>query len=466
MHMVFSGPLFLCLFLPAVLILHLVLPQRVRNVWLLAASLLFYAWGEPRYIVILLTVAVIDFSAGLALPHLPQKHKKALLSAVVAVNIGCLCFFKYTNLIISGINGLFQSSMPALELALPVGISFYTFQTLSYVIDVYRGRVGTQRNFIDFFMYVTLFPQLIAGPIVRYSDIEDDLRCRRITSGDFAYGVCRFSVGLGKKALLANTMAGIVSSASSGEITVVLAWCASLALMFQIYFDFSGYSDMAVGMGRMLGFRFPENFRYPYEADSITDFWRRWHITLSSWFREYLYIPLGGNRRGLPRQIFNLLIVWACTGLWHGGEWNFLFWGLYFFVILVVEKIFLARVLEKLHSSLRHIYSLILIFFGWVIFAADASGKLSLMCRALFGVGVRFSSDRSIFCLLSAAIPFLICAAASTHYPASAMRKLADRINSGNARIVLNGCISALILVLSIAFLIGDTFNPFLYFRF
>ena len=465
--MVFSSTLFLCIFLPAALVLHTVLPSRVRNLWLLFASLFFYAWGEPRYIAILLVTALLDYASGLLLPRITsEKVKKASLAAVVVLNIGALCFFKYTNFLISDINGFFGTGLPLLELALPVGISFYTFQSLSYVIDVYRGRVAPQRSFIDFFMFVTLFPQLIAGPIVRYSDIESQLKNRRVNADDFADGVCRFSIGLGKKVLLANAMGELYKTASVGSMTVVLAWCASLAYMFQIYFDFSGYSDMAIGIGKMLGFRFPENFRYPYEADSITDFWRRWHITLSSWFREYVYIPLGGNRLGLPRQIFNLFVVWACTGLWHGGEWNFLFWGLYFFLLLLFEKLFFGRVLEKLPSLLRHLYALVFIFFGWVLFACDDLARLAAMLRALFGVGVEFSSDRSLFYLVSYAALFIICAAASTHYPAALAQKLSCRIKSADLRLICRGAACFVVLILSLAFLVGDSFNPFLYFRF
>ena len=468
--MVFSSPLFICLFLPAALLFHLILPPKVRNLWLLLVSILFYAWGEPKYIIILLATTVFDYCSGLLLGCAGAQGKKtlskAILAVTVAANIGCLCFFKYTDLVVSSLNGLFSAGLPVLEIALPIGISFYTFQTLSYVIDVYRGRVSVQKNFCDFFMFVTLFPQLIAGPIVRYSDIESEISERHVTASDFADGVCRFCIGLGKKALLANSMAEIVKSAAEGEMTVVLAWCSALAFMFEIYFDFSGYSDMAIGIGQMLGFRFPENFRYPYEADSITDFWRRWHITLSSWFREYLYIPLGGNRRGRPRQILNLFIVWSLTGLWHGGAWNFLFWGLYFFVILMLEKLFLLRVLEKLPSVLRHLYALVLIFFGWVLFAGDETGKLVSSLRAMFGIGVSFTSERSIFILTGAAALFIICAAASTHYPARLMNKLTGKIQSADVRFLIKGIICLLALTLSVAFLIGDSYNPFLYFRF
>ncbi len=465
--MVFSSPLFLFIFLPAAIIMHLILPKKLKNAWLLAASLFFYAWGGVGYIIILFIISTLDYAAGLFLPRINGVGaKKAALGAVVAVNVGTLAFFKLADLLLGTANSLFNANLPILGLALPIGISFYTFQALSYVIDVYRGTVATQRNIVNFFTFVTLFPQLIAGPIVRYTDIEHELSDRTVTSSAFASGVCRFSIGLGKKVLLANTMGEIFKSASSGEMTVLLAWCASLAYMFQIYFDFSGYSDMAVGLGRMLGFRFPENFRHPYEADSITDFWRRWHITLSSWFREYLYIPLGGNRRGLPRQILNLFIVWACTGLWHGGAWNFLFWGLYFFLILMLEKLFLSRVLRAIPKVFRHIYSLALIFFSWVLFAWDDMDGLVAMVRALFGVGVPLTSDRSVFILLGAAALFVICALFSTHFPMSLWRRAESKLKSEDVRVLCRGIAAFAVIFLSAAFLVGGSYNPFLYFRF
>ncbi len=464
--MVFSSPLFLFIFLPAALALHLILPPRFKNAWILFVSLFFYAWGGVGYILILIFITLLDYAAGLTLSKIDKPgRKKAVVAAVVIINVGALAFFKLTDLFLGAANALFRTDIPLLNLALPIGISFYTFQALSYVIDVYRGKVSPQRSVIDFFTFVTLFPQLIAGPIVRYTDIEHELSHREVRSPEFASGVIRFSVGLGKKVLLANTMGEIFKSASGGELTTVLAWCASLAYMFQIYFDFSGYSDMAIGLGRMLGFRFPENFRYPYEADSITDFWRRWHITLSSWFREYLYIPLGGNRHGLPRQIFNLFVVWACTGLWHGGAWNFLFWGLYFFVILTVEKLFLGKLLSKLPKILCRIYSLVIVFFSWVLFAWDDSAKLVSMLRALFGVGVEFTSDRSVFILLGAAVLFVICAVGSTHIPA-ALWRIAESKLGANARYIVGGVMAFAVIFLSTSFLVSGSYNPFLYFRF
>ncbi len=459
--MVFASPLFLCLFFPVVLagnFLLRALPERVLrgrgspadaarrknrlcNAWLLLCSLVFYGWEEPKFLLLMAATAALDYGAGLLIGCARRREKRALARSALIVtltaNIGCLAFFKYAGFLAQSLLNLLTSlgHAPAntspfdflISLALPIGISFYTFQTLSYVIDVYRGKVAPQRNFLDFFTYVALFPQLIAGPIVRYTDVERDLTARRITVPEAAEGVCRFCVGLSKKAILANSAGALCEALKSyadiGSFTCLMAWTASLSYFFQIYFDFSGYSDMAIGMGQMLGFRFPENFRYPYEARSITDFWRRWHITLSSWFREYLYIPLGGNRRGLARQILNLLIVWSLTGLWHGAGWNFLLWGLYFFAFLLIEKLFLLRALERpgrLRALAAHAYALTVVFFGWVIFAG-APGEMSFaaMLRALFGVGVPASSPMSFYYLRTALPLLLVCALASTHLPAS-----------------------------------------------
>ncbi|MBQ3404374.1 MAG: MBOAT family protein, partial [Oscillospiraceae bacterium] len=372
--MVFSSTVFLCGFLPAVLIIYYLCPLCVRNLFLLVASLIFYAWGEPVYVLIMLFTILFDYGAGLLIEKAEGGAKrKALLALTVIVNLGILCFFKYTDFAIETANSLFGTAVSYMRLALPIGISFYTFQTLSYVVDVYRGNVRAQHRIVDFAMYVTMFPQLIAGPIVRYSDIEHQLSGREVTAERFSKGVFRFIIGLGKKVLLANQIGLLWDEvyALGGDMSALTAWLGALAFTFQIYFDFSGYSDMAVGIGGMLGFDFPENFRYPYESKSITEFWRRWHMTLGTWFREYLYIPLGGNRKGIARQILNLLIVWSLTGLWHGAGWNFVLWGLYFFVILVAEKLFLLMLLQRCPKWVGHVYALLLIILGWVIFACD-----------------------------------------------------------------------------------------------
>lgn len=470
--MVFSSLLFICIFLPVVLILCLIIPARWRNAFLLFSSLIFYGWGEPKYILLMAATAAVDYAAGLLISYYnsrsAQKAAKAVLAVTVILNIGTLCFFKYTGFVVESISALIGAQSPIIKLALPVGISFYTFQTLSYVIDVYRGRVAVQRNFINFFMFVTIFPQLIAGPIVRYSDIESRLVDRPIYAEKFADGIFGFCIGLAKKVIIANRMGVVFDSATSGESTFLSALIAAVSFTFQIYFDFSGYSDMAIGMGKMLGFDFPENFRYPYEADSITDFWRRWHITLSTWFREYLYIPLGGNRKGIKRQIFNLFVVWSLTGLWHGAGWNFLFWGIYFFLILVCEKLFLLKFLKKLPAFIRHIYTLVLVVIGWVLFYSESLSSVVSALKSLFGVGVPLADNGALYLMSTSLIMFAVCIIASTHYPAKIANVVITRltVSKPGLRVVIRGAFAAILLILSIALLTGDSYNPFLYFRF
>lgn len=470
--MVFSSILFVCLFLPVTVTVCLLLPARWRNAFLLAASLVFYAWGEPKYLLLMAATALVDYLAGRTLGVLRAQNKmktaKAVMALCVALNLLSLCFFKYTGFILQNVCGLLGLQGPVFSVALPVGISFYTFQTLSYVIDVYRGRVAVQKNFVDFFMFVTIFPQLIAGPIVRYSEIEPELKNRPLHAGEFANGVLRFCVGLGKKVILANSLGQIFNSGMARQDSFLTVFVAAVAFMLQIYFDFSGYSDMAVGMGLMLGFHFPENFNYPYESLSITDFWRRWHITLSAWFLEYLYIPLGGNRKGRARQIFNLLVVWALTGLWHGANWNFLLWGLYYFVILTAEKLFLLRALSRLPALLRHLYTLVLVLLGWVLFSANGLSELCTTLQALFG-GAPLASNTGCY-LLSTALPlFLVSAVAATHYPKELLLRVQGRAAAAkaqNALLLLQGVGAFLLLLFSLALLTGDSYNPFLYFRF
>ena len=338
--MVFSSTIFLCVYLPLVLLGYYICPKKGKNLFLLIVSLVFYAWGEPKYVFLMIFSILINYVFGLLMDKHRENKKRLKLMLVlsVAIDLGLLSVFKYTDFIITNINSIFNTGFDLLNIALPIGISFYTFQAMSYTIDVYRDNVRVQRNLIDFGMYITMFPQLIAGPIVRYADVQDQLAERSVTTADFSEGIMRFVVGLGKKVLLANQMGAVWTDiyALGGDVSALMAWTGAVAFTFQIYFDFSGYSDMAIGLGRMFGFKFPENFRYPYESVSITDFWRRWHITLSTWFKEYLYIPLGGNRRGLARQALNLLIVWSLTGFWHGAGWNFVMWGLYYFAILFI----------------------------------------------------------------------------------------------------------------------------------
>ena len=470
--MVFSSIIFLCMFLPVVMAAYFICPARFRNIILLVSSLFFYAWGEPIYILIMLFSTVFDYINGLLLERFEIRQKfrahKAVIIISVVVNIGILCFFKYTDFIITNINELTGSAIGLLQIALPIGISFYTFQTLSYTIDVYRGKVKAQHNILDFATYISMFPQLIAGPIVRYSDVEKEIHSRTTNLTMVVQGTQRFLLGLGKKVLLANQIGAIWTEISSmGELNTSLAWLGALAYTFQIYFDFSGYSDMAVGLGKIMGFKFPENFIYPYQSKSITEFWRRWHITLSSWFREYLYIPLGGNRKGLPRQIFNLFIVWFLTGLWHGAGWTFITWGLYFFVILLLEKTFLLKLLDKCPVIIQHAYAVLLIVIGWVIFASPDLATAGTFLKAMFGIGVSAAGGMAGYMWRTHAVLIIVLAIGSTQLPKILWRVgLKKLFAKAKWRVLALNILCLAVLFASLAFLVGDTYNPFLYFRF
>ena len=466
--MVFSSTIFLCVYLPLVLLGYYICPKKGRNLFLLIASLVFYAWGEPKYVFLMIFSILVNYIFG----RLMDKHRenkkrlKLMLVLSVVIDIGLLSVFKYTDFIITNVNAIFGANFDLLNIALPIGISFYTFQAMSYTIDVYRNDVRVQKNLIDFGMYITMFPQLIAGPIVRYADVQDQLADRSVTTVDFSEGVMRFVVGLGKKVLLANQMGAVWSEiyALGGDVSALMAWTGAIAYTFQIYFDFSGYSDMAIGLGRMFGFKFPENFRYPYQSVSITDFWRRWHITLSTWFKEYLYIPLGGNRRGLARQALNLLIVWSLTGFWHGAGWNFVLWGLYYFVILFIEKLFLLKALDKLPKFFRHVYALLLIVIGWVIFASDDVSVLLPYLGSMFGANGAVGG-MDVYTLLTKAVLLIICCIASTELPKKLFLSAAGAMNE-KAAFTLKSVLTIALLALSMILLIGDSYNPFLYFRF
>lgn len=466
--MVFSSTIFLCVYLPLVLLGYYICPKKGRNLFLLIASLVFYAWGEPKYVFLMIFSILVNYIFG----RLMDKHRenkkrlKLMLVLSVVIDLGLLSVFKYTDFIITNVNAIFGANFDLLNIALPIGISFYTFQAMSYTIDVYRNDVRVQKNLIDFGMYITMFPQLIAGPIVRYADVQDQLAERSVTTADFSEGVMRFVVGLGKKVLLANQMGAVWSEiyALGGDVSALMAWTGAIAYTFQIYFDFSGYSDMAIGLGRMFGFKFPENFRYPYQSVSITDFWRRWHITLSTWFKEYLYIPLGGNRRGLTRQALNLLIVWSLTGFWHGAGWNFVLWGLYYFVILFIEKLFLLKALDKLPKFFRHVYALLLIIIGWVIFASDDVSVLLPYLGSMFGANGAIGG-MDVYTLLTKAALLVICCIASTELPKKLFLSAAGAMNE-KAAFTLKSVLTIALLALSMILLIGDSYNPFLYFRF
>lgn len=469
--MVFSSLTFLFLFFPIVIGVYYLCPRALRNLWLLAASLLFYAWGEPVYIRLMVASILFNYLCGLGVAALQKREKKGiaktLLILCIVGNIGALGVFKYADLLIGTINGIAGSHLALLELALPIGISFYTFQALSYVIDVYRGTVAAQKNPITFGTYIALFPQLIAGPIVQYKTVEEQLSCRRETTAQFAAGIGRFTVGLGKKVLIANQVGALwdtVSALPQAQLAAGTAWLGALAFTFQIYFDFSGYSDMAIGLGKMLGFEFLENFDYPYLSRSITEYWRRWHISLGTWFREYVYIPLGGNRHGLSRQILNLIIVWGLTGLWHGASWNFLLWGLYYGVILIVEKVWLLRPLQKAPAAVQHLYSLLLIILGWIIFALTDFSAIGGYFAALFGAHGGLDSS-TMYLLTSNLILLVIAGFASTRLPAKLAAGFVQRLTPAGQTAVK--CIFYTgVLLMCIAFLVGDSYNPFLYFRF
>ena len=461
--MVFSSIVFIFIFLPAVMILYRILPEKLRNGLLLAASLVFYAWGEPVYVLLMMFSITFNYFMGRKLEQTDRRN--LILVICVIVNIGMLCFFKYTDFAIDNLNRISGVDIDTLKLALPIGISFYTFQVLSYIIDVYRGTVKVQRNIIDFGMYITFFPQLIAGPIVRYQDIENQLKGRSLNYDMVSDGIVRFAAGLGKKVLIANQCGMLWDEIYSygGNIPALMAWTGAIAFTFQIYYDFSGYSDMAIGLGKIFGFTFPENFRYPYESKSITEFWRRWHITLGVWFREYLYIPLGGNRRGTGRQILNLVIVWTLTGLWHGAGWNFIIWGLYYFVLIAAEKLFLGRILEKLPHALSHIYALLFIVAGWVLFACDDISVLGPYLKSMIGLGAGASSPMSIYYLQTYGVLLVIAAFGSVH----TVRDIPARLLKNEKALDAARFIFAFVmLAAATAFIIGDSYNPFLYFRF
>ncbi len=471
-YMVFSSLVFLYRYLAAVLLIYFISPEKLKNFVLFAFSLLFYAWGEPVYIVLMLFSTVVDYTHGLLVHRLKNKGRqgaaRAVLISSVVINLGLLCFFKHSGFIVENINAVFHTSIPFSGVALPIGISFYTFQTMSYTIDVYRDVAKPQKNIIDFGTYVVLFPQLIAGPIVQYNTIAEQLNHRKTDIDGFAKGALRFTVGLGKKILLANTAGEIfdmLTASGLSNLSALGAWGAILAYTFQIYFDFSGYSDMAIGLGKVFGFDFLENFDYPYMSRSITEFWRRWHISLGSWFRDYVYIPLGGNRVGRARHIFNILTVWLLTGIWHGASWNFLFWGLYYGILLLIEKFFLLERLKKALRFVSVIYTFVIVVFGWVFFVFEKASDISAFFSAMFGFNGLWDRS-SAYILLNSVVLFAIFAVAVTDIP----KKLAARFTASEKLAGLNtamcGAFIAVIFAVSTAFLVNSSYNPFLYFRF
>ena len=464
--MVFSSLVFIFAYLVTTLFIYYITPRKFRNLFLFFANLVFYGWGEPKLVVLMVINIAFNYLGGFLVDKFRDdpKKKKLFLVLTIILDIGILAVFKYTGMFVDTVNALTPLNIPDPELSLPIGISFYTFQTMSYVIDVYRDDAPVSKSFIGFGTYVALFPQLIAGPIVRYRDVAYQLDHRRETLDRFTKGVKLFAVGLGKKVLIANQM-GALTTAMFGhtdENGIAGTWVGILAYAFQIYFDFSGYSDMACGLGNMFGFEFLKNFNYPYISTSITDFWRRWHISLSTWFKEYVYIPLGGNRKGVARQIINLLIVWGLTGLWHGASYNFIFWGLYYGILLIIEKFVLKRFLDKLPSVIQHLYTIIIVLIGWGLFYFTDVNQLFAFMGDLFNVSNGAFSESSLNLTLSY-LPLLVVAGiASTPLGAKLYGKVAGTKYIWIAETLFVG----LVLIISTASLVNQSYNPFLYFRF
>ena len=470
--MVFSSLEFLLAFLTVTLLVYFVVPLKLRNIVLLVVSLIFYGWGEPVYVFLMIFTITVDYIFGLLVERAQKRDdpKRARLHLIlsVVINLAILGFFKYYNFFVSNLRlipGL--DWLPLLDLELPIGISFYTFQALSYVIDVYRRDTGAQHNIASFGAYVTLYPQLIAGPIVRYKDVDDQLTVREHSVPLFAEGCRTFIAGMGKKILLANTAGQLweyFRAIPTDERTVAAAWMGMLCYAFQIYFDFSGYSDMAIGLGKMIGFRFIENFNYPYISKSITEFWRRWHMSLSTWFRDYVYIPLGGNRCSKLKQLRNIFVVWFLTGFWHGASWNYILWGLYYFVLLMIEKTFLLDKLKKAPVFVSHIYTLFFILFGWLLFVFEDLSAGFVWLGNMFGVGtIQAASAGDVYNLVRNLVFFVILAVAATPLPKKLYRRLTEKSNA--ARIVASAG-GIVMLLVCMAYLVDSSFNPFLYFRF
>lgn len=472
--MVFSSSTFLIVFLPVTIVVYYIIGEvatknmTVKNIILLIASLVFYAWGEPVYILLMLISIFFNFIIGKDIDRSKKRGntKEAKISFIISIifNLAILGFFKYFGFLIENINSLFNINISAPQLALPIGISFYTFQIMSYVIDLYRGETEVQEHIIPFALYISLFPQLIAGPIVKYKDIAIQLESRKESLHKFSVGITRFTVGLAKKLLLANTLGAVYTSiqaSGSKSISALTAWIGIICYTLQIYFDFSGYSDMAIGLGKVFGFSFNENFNYPYIADSVTDFWRRWHISLSTWFKEYVYIPLGGNRVKTPRVLLNLMIVWLLTGLWHGAAWNFIIWGVFYGILLIIEKYVLSKVVNKIPSFIRHIITLIIVMIGWVFFSAPNLSEALSYIAAMFGGGSGFIDSTAKY-LLSTNILVIL---AGIFCATPIYKKIAEKFNPDTVS-KMKIIAFPLLYILCIVFMISETYNPFLYFRF
>lgn len=466
--MIFSSIPFLYYFLPIVLLVYFIVPKKLKNLVLLIASLVFYAWGEPRLTVLMVATITMGYVFGILIEQAKDSRwAKVFLATSIVISLGVLGYFKYANFFLNSISAITGLDEIVLKVSLPIGISFYTFQVISYVIDVYRGQVKAQRNYINMAAYIAMFPQLIAGPIVRYSDIEKQLTDRRSDLDHVAAGVRRFVLGLGKKVLIANSLGSLVKAfGATADPSVLFYWMYAIACTLQIYFDFSGYSDMAIGLGKIFGFDFPENFNYPYISKSITEFWRRWHMSLGTWFRDYVYIPMGGNRVKKLRWFLNILVVWAFTGLWHGAAWNFVVWGLFMAFFLILEKLFLLPVLQR-SKVFGHIYTMFLVMISFVIFDADTMGGAWHNIISLFGAGaVPFASAEATYLLRSYAVLFVVAVIGALPVVKSLAVKFGKTKLGEKIYVVLEPLFLGLLLVLVTAYLVDGSFNPFLYFRF
>ena len=463
--MLFTSISFLYYFLPIVIILYFIVPKKFKNFILFLSSIFFYFCGEPIYTFLMIGEIFIAYVGA---RYLEKHRKKSILVSLLAIHIGAFGLFKYSDFTINNINQIFGSKIPLLKLALPIGISFYTFQIISYVVDVYRGKVKAQKSFLKLATYVSLFPQLIAGPIVRYETIEKELDSRTNNFENFAYGVRRFVIGLGKKVLIANMLGELCDVFSTtNEKSILFYWIFAISYSLQIYFDFSAYSDMAIGLGRMFGFHFLENFNYPYISKSITEFWRRWHMSLSSWFRDYVYIPLGGNRKGTIILVRNIFIVWALTGIWHGANWTFVIWGLMFGIMLIIEKLFLTKHLEKMPSILQRIYVLFTVMISFIIFNANSIGEAWNNIIGLFGAnGESLINASTVYYLKSYLVVLVIAIIGSTPLLKNIIEKLKTKTNANKIINLLEPIAMASILIIVTAYLVDNSYNPFLYFRF
>ena len=463
--MIFSSIPFLFFFFPLFILLYFSLPFKYKNYILLLFSLIFYAWGEPIYILLMIFSSIVDFINGKNIEKYKDdnKKKKFYLIISIIINISLLGFFKYADFFIKVINNILYLDIPLLNLGLPIGISFFTFQTMSYSIDVYRGDVKAEKDFLTFMTYVCMFPQLIAGPIVRYETVSSELHKRDINFKKFADGFTRFLRGLFKKVLIANNIGllfTLITSSEVNDISIMTGVLAIVSYAFQIYFDFSGYSDMAIGMGNMCGFTFLENFNYPYISKSITEFWRRWHISLSSWFKDYVYIPLGGSRVNILKNIRNILIVWILTGFWHGASWNFIFWGLYYGILLLLEKFVLKKYIDKLPDFVKHIYTIVLVFIGWMIFAFDDSKYLFEFIKAL--TSNKFVDSAFLYYFKN----YFLILVIATLFSLPVYPKVKEKMNNSIFTSLLSISIYVILFIITLSYLVSDTYNPFLYFRF